>query len=187
MANKEKDSKSSDFIQKLEGIIVKVPLKMWTEESTRHEKQTRGPHNYDDHSYGSSDYDDTDGFSDSPPLSFWDRRVFERSEFFTYGVEIDDYVLRLQGCRRYIKVTKGYDESISDPSEFGDVKLTISKPKNLSGVYDTSNNTRIFFIDLFNRYSRYKDLLERRGKKRGERALNKERQNLLTRLEDSVK
>ena len=178
-----KDSKSQKFIQSLEEIIIKIPLRSWAEESEWYDIKISGPDYYSP-SYGSDD--DPDGYSDSPSLDYWDRRVFERGEFFTYTTKIDSYVLKIQGCRKYNRVTKGYDNYLSEPGKFGKVELIINEPRNISGVYGVSNNTRLFFIDLFQRYPEYKKQLEIEKNNIEEEALNKERKNLLKKLKGSV-
>jgi len=93
VVDKVKNSKSKDFIQSLEELIVKIPLRRWTEESTWYDHRISGPDYYSPSCSSSSDDDDYDGFSDSPSMDFWDRRVFERDEFFTYTTKVDNYVL----------------------------------------------------------------------------------------------
>ena len=188
MVNKRKDSESKDFIKSLEEIIVKIPLRRWTEKSTLFDDhRISGPDYYSPSCSSSSDDDDYDGFSDSPSMDFWDRRVFERDEFFTYTTKVDNYVLKIEGCRKYSRVTKGYDEYISKPGKFETIELIIEGPENISGTYDASEGIRLFFIDLFQRYSEYKKQLKVQEKKREEESLRREQQKIQKALKKSLK
>jgi len=77
----------------------------------------------------------------------------------------------IEGCRKYSRVTKGYDEYISKPGKFETIELIIEGPENISGTYDASEGIRLFFIDLFQRYSEYKKQLKVQEKKQEEESL----------------
>src|SRR3989344_9948 len=139
MVNKRKDSESKDFIKSLEEIIVKIPLRRWTEKSTL----------FDDHRISGPDY-----YSPSCSSSSDD----------------DDY-----------------DEYISKPGKFETIELIIEGPEKISGTYDASEGIRLFFIDLFQRYSEYKKQLKVQEKKRGEESLRREQQKIQKALKKSLK